>query len=292
MAGDEFVPTLPQPGQSVNDCPPGFVALYTRFFDFSNLRFPLARFCCNALEYYQLSLSQLDPFGVSKITHFEMACKALEIPPTMALFRRFFNLAKNGVWFTIQRRKMDDESQCVFIVTPSVKDWKNQFFWVSSKILPFEPFFRDPKEPVYEISLLDSTINLDYHRLLVANKTHMRSFSEEMLVLGGLSRYWDKPDRMPTFTRRGSAMGFLDLMKMDTNSDVESSSRPLHDGEEDVLSSHKKVAYEGGEYSSILSSVIPTRCELPKVNIGDVAEPCSLKRKKSKGSKKRSQDVC
>ncbi|KAL8257335.1 hypothetical protein R6Q59_029376 [Mikania micrantha] len=206
---DEFSPTLPSSKQCISDCPPGFVALYTRFFEFSNLRLPLTLFCCNAIEYYRLSLSQLAPFGVSKITHFEMACRALDIPSTMAMFRRVFNLAKNGAWFTVQHRKMVEESQFVYSVNPSVKDWKNRFFWVSAKILPFEPLFRDPNEPVSETTLLDSPINLDHYRALIANKTHMRPYSEEMLIRGRLSRYWDKSDRIPSFTRRGIGMYYF-----------------------------------------------------------------------------------
>ncbi|KAL8249676.1 hypothetical protein R6Q59_006544 [Mikania micrantha] len=160
---------------------------------------------------------------------------------------------------------MDEESQLFFVVNPSMKDWKNRFFWVSAKLLPFDPVNHDPKELGYKTRLHDSTINLDHYKLLIANKTHMRAFSEEMLVLGGLSRYWDKPDRMPTFTRRGSE-----------------SSHPLHDGEDDVLSGHKKIVYDGGEYMSILPEGGPIRCELPKVDVDETPD-IVLRGRKRKG---------
>ncbi|KAL8255318.1 hypothetical protein R6Q59_033539 [Mikania micrantha] len=132
---------------------------------------------------------QLAPFGVRKITHFEMACKAVDATPTVALFRRFFHLTKNGEWFTIQRYMNDLQSQFTYNVSPSVKLWKNKFFWVSADLLPFPHISHNPQEALSEITLRDSVLNIEHYNLLVSNKTHIRPFSEDMLVFGGLSPY-------------------------------------------------------------------------------------------------------
>jgi hypothetical protein len=60
------------------------------------------------LEYYRIGLYQLAPFGLSKVTQFGLACKAVGATLMIALFRRFFHLAKNGDWLTLQRRKAKD----------------------------------------------------------------------------------------------------------------------------------------------------------------------------------------
>ncbi|MFS7906917.1 hypothetical protein Hanom_Chr01g00064891 [Helianthus anomalus] len=41
--------------KSVDQCPPGSIALYSRHFEFSNLRHPFSLFVLNILEYYHFS---------------------------------------------------------------------------------------------------------------------------------------------------------------------------------------------------------------------------------------------
>ncbi|KAD5508708.1 hypothetical protein E3N88_16411 [Mikania micrantha] len=73
-------------------------------------------------------------------------------------------------------------------------------------------------------------------------------------------------------------MGLLDIMKLDTNSDVESSSRVLLDGEEDVVTSHLRVCYTGQEYTSVLPDAGVIRTELPSFDLPNV-NPVSKKKK-------------
>ncbi|KAI3807727.1 hypothetical protein L1987_23661 [Smallanthus sonchifolius] len=92
--GPEFQPTLPSSDQAVTDRPSGFVALYTRFFEFSNLWFPLSVFYVNVLEYYGLDLSQLaslvrDPKG---------SIDAINLPGSSFNPRYFELLESNRTW--------------------------------------------------------------------------------------------------------------------------------------------------------------------------------------------------
>ncbi|KAL8253598.1 hypothetical protein R6Q59_031819 [Mikania micrantha] len=202
-----------------------------------------------------------------------MACKAIGAIPTVALFRCFYHLAKNGDWLTIQRRK-DPSCQFVFPSNPTLKNWKNRFFWVSYAILPFPPLFRNPRDPLFELELRHSLVNYIHYKLLVANKTHIRAFPKEVLVLAGLSGKWALPE-----------MGLLDIMKLDTNSDVESSSRTLLEGEEDVVTSHLRTCYTGQEYTSVLPDAGVIRTELPSFEVPNVeAVPKRKKAIQGKGA--------
>jgi hypothetical protein len=99
------------------------------------------------------------------VTQFELACKAVGATPTIALFRRFFHLAKNGDWLTIQRRKAED-AQFFVPSSPNVKYWETEFFWVSSSLLPFFCFHRDPRALIGEPSLPNPKCDLDHLKRL------------------------------------------------------------------------------------------------------------------------------
>ncbi|MFS7963560.1 hypothetical protein Hanom_Chr08g00739741 [Helianthus anomalus] len=56
-------PLSPGCDKSIDQCPPGFVSLYCRHFEFSNLRYPFSIFVLNVLGYYHVSFGQLHPPG-------------------------------------------------------------------------------------------------------------------------------------------------------------------------------------------------------------------------------------
>ncbi|MFS8003105.1 hypothetical protein Hanom_Chr13g01209981 [Helianthus anomalus] len=76
--------------KSIDQCPSGFIALYSRHFEFFNLRYPFSIFVLNILEYYRVSFGQLHPQGVSRVLHFEVLCRLLDYDPTLLMFHRFF----------------------------------------------------------------------------------------------------------------------------------------------------------------------------------------------------------
>ncbi|GJT85148.1 hypothetical protein Tco_1066865 [Tanacetum coccineum] len=66
--------------------PPGYVGLYTHSFSLANLRLPLTEFFCEVLEYFQVHISRLNPFGSAKLTTFVVMCKAYGCEPSVDLF--------------------------------------------------------------------------------------------------------------------------------------------------------------------------------------------------------------
>ncbi|KAF5811099.1 hypothetical protein HanXRQr2_Chr04g0177511 [Helianthus annuus] len=80
--GTEFKPTAPACDASIDKCPTGFVALYCRHFEFSNLRYPFSLFVLNLLEYYRVSFGQIHPKGMARVLHFEVLCRALGYDPS------------------------------------------------------------------------------------------------------------------------------------------------------------------------------------------------------------------
>ncbi|GJX24142.1 hypothetical protein Tco_0228587 [Tanacetum coccineum] len=83
-------PELPGPEDTIVDFPEGKVGMYTKFFEFANFRIPISQFLFDILGYYQIHISQLSVLGAAKVSHFEIACRVLNIAPTLALFRVFY----------------------------------------------------------------------------------------------------------------------------------------------------------------------------------------------------------
>ncbi|KAM0050541.1 hypothetical protein Hdeb2414_s0007g00225211 [Helianthus debilis subsp. tardiflorus] len=63
----KFNPEAPGLDKSFDQSPAGSIALYCRYFEFSNLRHPFSVFVLNVLEYYRVSFGQLHPQGLSKV---------------------------------------------------------------------------------------------------------------------------------------------------------------------------------------------------------------------------------
>ncbi|GJR20213.1 hypothetical protein Tco_0968740 [Tanacetum coccineum] len=95
---------LPKSNQTVLDAPLGYVGLYTHSFSLANLRLPLTKFFCEVLEYFQVYISRLNPFGYAKLTTFVVMCKAYGCEPTVKLFRGLFNLCQACKWLTFDKR--------------------------------------------------------------------------------------------------------------------------------------------------------------------------------------------
>ncbi|GJS20596.1 hypothetical protein Tco_0449228 [Tanacetum coccineum] len=83
----EYHVILPKSNQTVFDAPPGYLGLYTHSFSLANLRLPLTEFFCEVLEYFQVHISRLNPFGYAKLTTFVFMCKAYGCEPSVDLFR-------------------------------------------------------------------------------------------------------------------------------------------------------------------------------------------------------------
>ncbi|KAJ0828850.1 hypothetical protein HanRHA438_Chr17g0841901 [Helianthus annuus] len=155
--GRKFKPVAPACDKSINQCPPGWIALYCRHFEFSNLRHPFSNFVLNILEYYRVSFCQIHPLGMAKVLHFEILCRASGYDPSLLSFRRFFRLAKNGDWFTFETTQVDTCLISSMVSTLGV--WKDRFFWVSEEIVHFKLVWRHPDAVLNEPAPSASDIN-------------------------------------------------------------------------------------------------------------------------------------
>ncbi|KAM0031121.1 hypothetical protein Hdeb2414_s0017g00504981 [Helianthus debilis subsp. tardiflorus] len=88
----EFGAIYPQESDTGADAPAGCLTLWADFFYDGNLRLPLTVFVAKVLEYYQIHISQLSPFGMFRIRNFEYTFRALGLEISVENFRRFYQL--------------------------------------------------------------------------------------------------------------------------------------------------------------------------------------------------------
>ncbi|MFS7913129.1 hypothetical protein Hanom_Chr02g00138201 [Helianthus anomalus] len=219
--GLKYNPVAPGCDKSIDQCPSGSIALYCRHFEFSNLRHPFSIFLFNVLEYYRVSFGQIHPQGLARVLHFEVLCRASGYDMSLLSFRRFFCLAKNGDWFTFETSKVDT---CL----------------VSS--------MRHPDAVLKETEPSDSELNSSFLKAIWECPSRVRSFPEHLLVLLGISKLWDKPDRDLVLIR--SVMSALYFVKSDDMSDVAFTDAEVVAGDDAVVrgSEHR---FEDTGYGSV-----------------------------------------
>jgi hypothetical protein len=156
------------------------------------------------LRYYRLSLCQLALAGVARIMHFEISCRALGHEPSLAMFRRFFQLARNGNWFTIEKTQIE-----VGLISATVglsSSWKDRFFFVSSDIIPFPACWRKPDESLNEKVPYEASLDQSLLSKLRVSTSRLRTFPEEFLVKLGISERWDEAGLELIVTVEGKGM--------------------------------------------------------------------------------------
>ncbi|GKB48488.1 hypothetical protein Tco_0899241 [Tanacetum coccineum] len=119
----EYLVILAKSNQTVFDSPPRYVWLYTYSFSLANLRLPLTEFFCEVLEYFQVHISRLNPFGCAKLTTFVVICKAYGCEPSVDLFRGFFNLSQASNWLTFAKRSKKHIPNLLPKVITRIEGW-------------------------------------------------------------------------------------------------------------------------------------------------------------------------
>ncbi|XP_035842225.1 uncharacterized protein LOC118488907 [Helianthus annuus] len=241
----QFNPTAPACDASIDKPIPGFIALYCRHFEWSNLRYPFSFFVLNLLEYYRVSFGQVHPKGMARVLHFEVLCRALGYDPSLLLFRRFFRLAKNGDWFTFENTKVD--TCLVSSMVTTLGSWKNTH--------P-DAVLNDP-EPS------ESELNDAFLSAIRGCPSRVRPFPEHLLVLLGVSNIWAKVDRDPVLMRNGLVMSALDFIKSDDTSDVVFEDAPTVPGENVVVRTSEQ-RFGGSGYVSVANVKGFTKSNVPK----------------------------
>ncbi|KAM0061751.1 hypothetical protein Hdeb2414_s0004g00139791 [Helianthus debilis subsp. tardiflorus] len=61
-------PVLPEKDTHIYPSPQRKIGVYTRLFDYCNYRLPLTKFFINVLLFHEVHLSQMNPFGLAKVS--------------------------------------------------------------------------------------------------------------------------------------------------------------------------------------------------------------------------------
>ncbi|KAM0001027.1 hypothetical protein Hdeb2414_s0002g00059271 [Helianthus debilis subsp. tardiflorus] len=82
-------PVLPAKDKTIYPFLPGKFPLYTRVSNFVNYRVPFSRFLIKVLWFFRVQLCQVNPFGLSRINHFEVSCRAPNRKPDLNVLQIF-----------------------------------------------------------------------------------------------------------------------------------------------------------------------------------------------------------
>jgi hypothetical protein len=198
-------PVLPDPDQAINQYPPGKIGLYSRFFNYADLRLPFFVFCVDVLRHYRTNVSQLSLFGACKVSHFEVVCRAHNFAPSVALFRRLYvKFIKNG-WVLFSKRA--NTETCYDKALDSVKGWRDRFFWLDAFTchvnFPWcstDGVEGDPGPNPNEYSA-------EEYSIVIEGPAPFRRFPEAFLCWVDLSRVYPfGEDEYPVFRLRGEGM--------------------------------------------------------------------------------------
>ncbi|GJS99661.1 hypothetical protein Tco_0820831 [Tanacetum coccineum] len=189
---------LPGPEEPIVEFPEGKVGVYTKFFEFANFRIPISQFLFDILGHYQIHLSQLSVIGETKVSHFEINCRVLNIIPTLNLFRVFYVPSYNSGWMSFSKQPGKNIPQCYTNPLDSLKNWNNRFFCVDEKVFPTVVEWRT-NTPKNGMPSADSYFTADV-ATLNTRRTPIQKQPEALLCLVGLSRnYFLGDDVYPTF---------------------------------------------------------------------------------------------
>ncbi|MFS7918198.1 hypothetical protein Hanom_Chr03g00198011 [Helianthus anomalus] len=208
-------PVLPSKGEPIYPFHQGKFPLYTRVCNFANYRIPFSRFLIRVLQFFRVHIIQVNPFGLSRVSHFELSCRAQDRRPNLNVFRYFYEFVTARDWYTFAHRRAvpypsSDER-------PSLKYWKDNFFWLDDRCLPEDMRWRF-KDQSMSFDLDDDFVfDKTLARALVTHQSPIRPLPEHFLLLGRLYFSWSHGDRKWPVIRRKSdrvIMSLRDSMKV------------------------------------------------------------------------------
>ncbi|MFS7935258.1 hypothetical protein Hanom_Chr05g00401351 [Helianthus anomalus] len=101
----DLSPVLPSKNETIYPFHQGKFPLYTRVCNFANYRVPFSRFLIRVLQFFRVHISLVNPFGLSRVNHIEISCRALDQKPDLNVFRYFYEFITAGDWYTFAYRK-------------------------------------------------------------------------------------------------------------------------------------------------------------------------------------------
>ncbi|MFS8031459.1 hypothetical protein Hanom_Chr17g01546171 [Helianthus anomalus] len=76
-----------------------------RVCNFANYCVRFTKFVIKVLWFFQVHISQVNPFGFSRKNHFELSCRALNRKPDLNVFQYFYEFITARDWYTFAHRK-------------------------------------------------------------------------------------------------------------------------------------------------------------------------------------------
>ncbi|KAJ0818046.1 hypothetical protein HanPI659440_Chr00c04g0712461 [Helianthus annuus] len=193
-------PVLPSKDETIYPFRQGKFPLYTRVSNFANYRVPFSRFLIRVLQFFRVHISQVNPFGISRVNHFEISCRALDQKPDLNVFRYFYEFITAGDWYTFAHRKgipppSSDERS-------SLKNWKDNFLWLDDRCLPEDMRWRFKDQTMSFDLGEDFVFDQELARSLIEHKFPIRPLHEHFLLLGRVCFRWSQGDRVWPVIRR------------------------------------------------------------------------------------------
>ncbi|GKE51392.1 hypothetical protein Tco_1486548 [Tanacetum coccineum] len=185
---DEVQPAAPGRDMTITQFPEGKVGVYTRLFDYCGYRIPLTKFFVSVLKYFCIHISQLPPFGATRIY-------------------------SDGL-FSFAKRSLSAPS-CLSKPPDSIKNWADHFFWVDARVFPISvPLYTGgvlEKDPAPHLTARQEQA----FQVLYSNKAPFWRYPECFLALVGLSPYYPFGENTyPAFERPDRTdMGLLDYIR-------------------------------------------------------------------------------
>lgn len=142
-------------GSTAKRPPPGKIALYGEFFTTGNFCLPITKFVSRFLTLTWIHISQMHPFWLMRLRHFEFCCQALREAPSIERFCAIYKLQARGSWFicAVVKKPIGTEPSC------STHDWKNKFFWINKDVMPNIMVHRSLTDKFTDLTVADSGIS-------------------------------------------------------------------------------------------------------------------------------------
>ena len=99
----------------------------------------MTHFLVTVLQKYGLHITQVSPYGVMRVMHYEATCRALRMEPVFEHFNVFYKLeVRESGWFSFAERTKG-VSVVIHKTSPkTLRDWKRCFFYVRAEAIPAE----------------------------------------------------------------------------------------------------------------------------------------------------------
>ncbi|MFS7913834.1 hypothetical protein Hanom_Chr02g00146381 [Helianthus anomalus] len=193
----------------------------------------------------------LELVGVARIMHFETLWWGHTYEPSLLMFRRFFRLALNGDWYTIEKTQCEAP-----LLSHTV-----EFFEVLNE--------KDPG-----VNDLDQKLLLR----LRAYRSKLRAYPEELLVMLGISQDWAEAGFEPVLYLNDK--GALDYILLNDPSKVEINQKVVPEGNPSVVRRNEHattaVDFEMFIFSPLLIVHLPRSKLPPLAGLPDLLVPLLL----------------